>query len=116
VTGLLQTQGIYFNDLTGVIYPQKPLIFGNVMVVSKRHVEFFYAPTDAEIVEMRNIVKRIFEGFKENYNANGFNLFTNNGKSAGQHIPHVHWHILMQFDGEPYSPYDVLNGKVKEKV
>ncbi|SRR5260221_2100044 len=108
---IIKEQGIFFNDIAGVIYPQKPLIFGNVMIIPRRHVEFFDELSDEEIVEMRNLVKKLFEGFKEKHRATGFNLFTNNGKSAGQHVPHVHWHILIRFDDEKYSPYDVLNGK-----
>lgn len=112
---VIQKQRIFFNDLAGVIYPQKPLIFGNMMIIPKRHVEFFYELSDKEIIQMRNLVNSLFDGFKEKYHATGFNLFTNNGKSADQHIPHVHWHMLMRFDDEKYSPYDIMNGKVKRE-
>jgi diadenosine tetraphosphate (Ap4A) HIT family hydrolase len=112
---VIEKQGIYFNDLAGIIYPQKPTIFGNVMIIPKRHVELFHELSDGEIVEMRNLVAKLFNGFKEKYHATGFNLINNNGKSGNQHVPHVHWHILMRFDDEEYSPYDVLNGKVERE-
>jgi diadenosine tetraphosphate (Ap4A) HIT family hydrolase len=112
---VIREQGIFFNDFAGIIYPQRPTIFGNVMVIPKRHVEFFYDLSDEEIVEMKNLVEKLFMGFKEKYHATGFNLINNNGKSGNQHIPHVHWHILMRFDDEKYSPYDVLNGKIERE-
>lgn len=112
---VIEKQGIFFNDLAGIIYPQRPTIFGNVMIIPKRHVEYFYELNDKEIVEMRNLVERLFMGFKQKYHASGFNLLTNNGKSGNQHVPHVHWHVLMRSDNEEYSPYDVLNGKVERE-
>src|SRR3989344_1737814 len=109
---ILQKQSLFFNDIAGFIYPRKPVIFGHVMLVPKRHVEYFYDLTDIEIIEMRNLIKKLFEGFKNIHHATGFNLFTNNGQKADQHIPHVHWQIFMRFNNEKYSPYDVLNGKI----
>ncbi len=112
---VIKQQGIFFNDIAGIIYPQKPTIFGNVMIIPKRHVELFYELSDKEIVEMRNMLEKLFRGFKEKYHATGFNIINNNGKSGNQHVPHVHWHILMRFDTEQYSPYDVLNGKFERE-
>lgn len=108
---IIKEQQIYFNDVAGVLYPRDPVIFGNVMIIPKRHVESFYDLSDEEIIEMRNLVKKLYKGFEKHYNASGFNLITNNGKKADQHVPHVHWHSFIRSDDEPYSPYDVLNGK-----
>jgi len=112
---VIKEQGIFFNDVAGVIYPQRPTIFGNVMIIPKRHVQLFYELNDKEIIEMRNILEKLFKGFKEKYHATGFNIINNNGKSGNQHVPHVHWHVLIRFDNEKYSPYDVLNGKVERE-
>ncbi len=112
---VIKEQGIFFNDFGGIIYPQRPTVFGNVMIIPRRHVQLFYELNDKEIVEMRNLLENLFMGFKEKYHATGFNLINNNGKSGNQHVPHVHWHILMRFDDEKYSPYDVLNGKVERE-
>jgi ATP adenylyltransferase len=112
---VIAKQGIYFSDIAGIIYPQRPTIFGNVMIIPKRHVELFYELSDEEIVEMRSLVEKLFNGLKEKYNATGFNIINNNGKSGNQHVPHVHWHVLMRYDDEKYSPYDVLNGTVERE-
>ena len=39
----------------------------------------------------------------------GGNLFVNDGEEAGQHVPHVHFHMFGRSDHEPISPYKIIN-------
>ena len=114
---ILRNQLIYREGLASIIYPQKPIIFGNLMIIPNRHVERFEDLTNEEIINMSQLVKKAFSIFKREQNACGFNLFTNNGAKAGQKVPHVHWHLFFRFEKEPVSPYQILNNpKLREKI
>ncbi len=112
----LEKQVIYKSDKILVFYPRSPVIREHLMVIPERHVEDFQGLREEEVLESTMIVKRIFKAF-ENQGASGFNLFTNVGKKAGQHVPHFHWHVFIRFDNEKVSPYKILSDpKLKESI
>ena len=104
-------QMIYIDDTVMILYPRKPLIFGHVLVLPARHVEFFHELEDREIVAMKNSVTRLVIAFEKSLDLKGYNIFTNNGTQVGQSVPHIHWHIFLRSLDEIHSPYDILNGK-----
>jgi len=114
---VLRKQGIYRSSKVLVVYPRSPVIREYFMIIPTRHVEAFEGLSEKELLESAKIVNKIFLIFKKNKGASGFNLFTNVGKKAGQHIPHFHWHLFIRFDKEKMSPYKILNDStLKEKV
>lgn len=109
-------QGVIENEVARVLYPQRPVVFGNFIVITKRHVGLFTDLTDEEIVGIRDLISRLFETFRKNGKGEGFNLLNNNNKAGDQHIPHVHVHLFIRKEGE-VSPFDVLSKKIeKEKI
>lgn len=109
-------QGVVENDVARVLYPQRPVIFGNFMVITKRHVPLFTELTDEEVIGIRDLISTLFEGFRKNGRGEGFNLLNNNNKAGDQHIPHVHVHLFIRNGGE-VSPFDILSKKAeKEKI
>ena len=109
-----EKQGIIENSVARVLYPLRPVVFGNFMVITKRHVALFTELTDEEVVGIRDLISTLFEGLRKNGRGDGFNLLNNNNKAGDQHIPHVHIHVFIRREGE-VSPFDVLSKKV-EKV
>ncbi len=113
----LKRQLLYKNKLASIIYPRRPIIFSHLMIIPNRHVERFGDLTNEEIINMSQLVKKVFSIFKRQQKACGLNLFTNDGLKAGQKIPHAHWHLFFRFDKESISPYEILgNPKLKEKI
>lgn len=112
----IQKQLIYEDKVMLVIYPSSPIIFQHLMIIPKRHISYFEEMNDEEILESANLVKKIYKIFQKE-GASGFNLFTNVGKKAGQHVLHFHWHIFIRFDDEKNSPYKILNNpKLKQNL
>lgn len=109
-------QGVIENSVARVLYPLRPVIFGNFMVVTKRHVPLFTDLTNEELVGIRDLISVLFEGFRNKGRGEGFNLLNNNNKPGDQHLPHVHIHVFIRNEGD-VSPFDVLSKKVeKEKL
>ena len=99
-------QEITRNDLALAIYPHRPIIDNHVMIMPLRHVEKVEELSKEEIIAIFDMIKTISGHFK---GITGFNLFTNNGKSAGQNVPHIHFHIFGRSESEEISPYTILN-------
>ncbi len=71
-----------------------PKLKGHSLVISKKHYETFLDMPSEIYEELLKVCKKTASKIVEEVGADGFNLIVNNGKVAGQIIPHVHWHIL----------------------
>ena len=79
------------------IYPANP---GHALVVTKAHYQNV-AETPAEIFNaMAAVGKKLAPLIIAALGMEGFNLFLNDGRSAGQLIEHVHMHIIPRKMGD----------------
>jgi len=109
-------QEIIRGDRIRVIYPQSPTIEENLLLVPIRHVERFEQLSNEEMIELFQVIKKVNKCFNKLYKTTGFNLFVNDGKEAGQHIPHIHFHFFGRLANEKISPFKVLNGQGSYKI
>lgn len=113
----INKQIIFQNNLVIVLYPLRPTIPENVMVIPARHAQALADLSEEEVLEINKVINNIYACFKAKKNATGFNIFANVGVKAGQHIPHFHWHIFIRFDDEKISPYKIMNDpSLKEEI
>lgn len=104
-----QFQEALRNALVRLIYPLAPFIRPYVFLIPVRHVERFADLQPAESVALFDAAKAVNRGFADLYGATAMNLFTNDGVAAGQSAPHVHFHLFGRYEGEPASPFAILN-------
>ncbi len=104
-------QEIVVSGSVRVLYPRKPIISANVMIMPVRCVEHIQDLSDDEIKDMFSIVKKLFLSFKDIYGITGYNFFANDGRVAGQHVPHMHFHFYGRSEDEAVDPFDVLGDK-----
>jgi diadenosine tetraphosphate (Ap4A) HIT family hydrolase len=95
--------------LTKVIYPRKPVVEPAVMIMPIRHCENIHELTAEEQLDIFVVIDKIQKIFVSIYKIEGYNLFVNNGVLAGQHIPHVHFHLFGRVVNEAISPFAILN-------
>ena|SRR3989344_7014347 len=93
-----------------VIQSRRPIAPGHIMIIPKRHINSL-ALTSAELEELFKTAQKFFDVFKKSFNASGINLFTNIGQSAGQQIPHLHFHLISRTSDEKISPFTLINDK-----
>ena len=108
---VIESQKISENELSCALLPLKPVIIGHVLIIPKRHVAFFTDMSSEELNKVQALIKKIFWIYKEHLGMTGFNLMSNNGKVAGQHIPHAHVHMFLRKPDEKASPFDILSKK-----
>jgi ATP adenylyltransferase len=78
-----------------------PYTSGHLMVAPFRHVGNIALLTDAELLEINQLVAAATRWIQAAYNPQGFNIGVNMGSAAGAGIPdHVHWHIVPRWAGD----------------
>lgn len=110
---VLKKQEIYKSELSSILMPNNPIYFGHFIIIPNAHRKRFLDLQDSELVSMKDTLGVLYSIMREKYSAKGYNVFTNNGKIAGQSVMHNHWHVFIRFPDEKISPFDILNGNVK---
>lgn len=94
IRGELPSYKLYEDAHALAILDINPITRGHTLLLSKSHyettkdtpVEVLTALTQASYP----VIKAVLAAVK----AEGYNILINNHKSAGQQIPHLHWHII----------------------
>jgi histidine triad (HIT) family protein len=95
-----------------IIYPRRPVITEHVILLPARHVASATGLNSAESNDVFAAVRHVKKVFNELSGKTAFNLLENDGVEAGQHVPHVHFHIFGRSSGEVVSPYEIMNKKL----
>ena len=100
--------------LSAAIVNLRPIVPGHVLVISTRVVPHLSDLTEEEYVDLWQTVRKVqtmlakksFEAAAtaatgdDNASAPAFNVAVQDGRSAGQSVPHVHVHILPRMSGD----------------
>ena len=112
----IEKQEIAVVGTVRILYPRRPVIPMNALIVPVRCVEHLQELTEDEILDVFSAVKKLNSSFNDLYGTTAYNLFVNDGVSAGQHIPHVHFHFYGRSENEEINPFDILNDKARYKA
>ena len=96
VAGKIPATFILQNDYLVVFKDRSPRAPVHFLIVPKKHLSAMHALSDAD-QELGWQLVRAARELAEKYgnpSDHGFNLMANNGASAGQEVPHLHWHFL----------------------
>jgi histidine triad (HIT) family protein len=70
---------------------------GAALVIPRRHVETILDATDAELAAISQLARKLARAAHGAFGATGANVFQNNGIKAGQHVPHMHTHVVPRY-------------------
>ncbi|WWC68821.1 uncharacterized protein I206_102756 [Kwoniella pini CBS 10737] len=105
-------QVFYTTPLSIGIVNLKPLLPGHVLILPKRIVPRLSDLNSIEISDLFLTVQKVGKGLEKYYKAQSLTISLQDGKSAGQSVPHVHVHILprhsIDFNGENDKIYPLL--------
>ncbi len=93
-------QILYEDEFSIAILDIKPIHFGHTLVIPKKHcTSFLDVPQESyqSILTTASIVTR---ALVKVYNLEGYNLFSNNGRCAGQSVFHFHLHITPRYSND----------------
>jgi bis(5'-adenosyl)-triphosphatase len=88
------------SKLSSAIVNLRPIVPGHVLVIPTRVVPLLKDLTDEEYNDMWKTVRLVQNMLTQKYGSDAFNVAVQDGKAAGQSVPHVHVHILPRKEGD----------------
>jgi histidine triad (HIT) family protein len=96
----IKERTIVKNDLAWAFPTNIPITPGHTLVCPVRHAEKFEDLTKKEKEAIFDLATKIKIALKELFGAEGFHEVWNEGKIAGQSVPHFHLHIVPRKQGD----------------
>ena len=97
IRGRSRAEVIFENERIISILDINPIHFGHALVIPKRHCETFVDVPDEDLSELIRIAKCVSRSIMDILKPEGFNIFSNNGKAAGQSVFHFHLHVTPRY-------------------
>jgi histidine triad (HIT) family protein len=121
-----EAEVIFENENFVAFLDINPVNYGHTLVVPKKHFDnFLTIPTD-DLSELTKITQYLAGAVKRALKADGFNIISNNGNSAGQSVFHFHYHIIPRYENDFHmrprtieykqSEIEIYRDKIKESV
>jgi len=93
-----------------------PVTKFHTLLVPKRHVSSFFKLTIEEQQDCLLLLQTIKESLSKSDNTiSGFNVGINDGKDAGQTIPHCHIHLIPRRKGDVKNPRGGVRHVIPDK-
>lgn len=87
-------QAFYHSSLSYAIVNLRPIVPGHVLVIPTRPVPRLTDLNESELSSLIGSVQRVGTVIERAYGADGLTIACQDGKAAGQSVPHVHFHVL----------------------
>lgn len=100
IAGSIPSYKIYEDEYCLVILDINPIRKGHCLVISKKSVDTITKLDNKELCAIINAVAKIDSRLREKLGADAINIIVNDGKDAGQEVPHVHFHVVPRYSGD----------------
>lgn len=91
---------LYRTERVVAILDINPIHFGHVLVIPRTHAATFLEVPESELPELIHTVQVVSRAVVASLSPPGFNIFSNNGKAAGQSVFHFHFHITPRYEDD----------------
>jgi histidine triad (HIT) family protein len=91
---------VYEDEETLAFMDIGPIIKGHTLVIPKTCCETVTETPDELLAKLMLVSKRIAAAQIKGLGADGVNIIQNNGRAAGQLVPHIHFHVIPRFEGD----------------
>ncbi len=78
----------------------RPIHWGHALVIPKIHCVDFLSVPEESFHDVMRAAQLVARAIVKTYNLEGFNVFSNNGRIAGQSVFHFHLHIVPRYPGD----------------
>lgn len=96
----IKAREIVGNDLAWVFPTNIPITPGHVLIAPRRCVAKMEDMTAAEREAIETLRVQVIGALSKSFGATGFNFAWNDGKLAGQSVPHFHLHVVPRKEGD----------------
>ena len=74
-----------------------PIHHGHALVIPKSHCADFLSVPEGDLHEVLRVTQIVARAIVRSLNLDGFNIFSNNGRIAGQSVFHFHMHVTPRY-------------------
>lgn len=92
------------DDLAFAVRDTFPVSPGHTLLITRRHVASFFEITDAERTSILQLLATEKQRVDQEFKPDGYNVGINDGRAAGQTIPHLHVHLIPRYQGDQADP------------
>lgn len=92
---------LYRGKTAFVMLNAYPYTSGHLLIAPYRQTNDLPSMTDAELLEIHQLLAKSVKWLQIAYNPQGFNIGVNIGSASGAGIPiHLHWHVVPRWSGD----------------
>ena len=93
-------QVLYRSERVVAILDINPIHYGHVLIIPRTHAATFVNVPEDELPELIHALQIVSRAIVEAFQPQGFNIFSNNGKAAGQSVFHFHFHVTPRYEDD----------------
>ena len=117
VAGQIPVTKIYEDEVVLVFLDIGPISDGHTLVIPKQHFEKLHDCPSEFLGRVGSRLGKIAGAVTAAMNSDGYNVLCNNSRAAGQHIEHLHFHIIPRNTGDgllgQWPAYEYEQGKIE---
>ncbi len=98
VAGEIPAEVLFANDHVVTILDINPIHYGHALVIPRKHVRDFLQLETQCYAPLLQAAKIVSAALVDALKLEGYNLFSNNGRIAGQSVFHFHLHITPRYE------------------
>lgn len=91
---------LYENEKVIAILDINPIHYGHALVIPKTHCPDFLHVRESDLHDVLRVTQNVARAIVKTFDLEGFNIFSNNGKIAGQSVFHFHMHITPRYPND----------------
>jgi histidine triad (HIT) family protein len=93
----LPAEVLYEDDIVIAILDINPIHYGHALVIPKAHCLDFLHVRESDLHSVLHVTQMVARAIVTSLKLEGFNIFSNNGKIAGQSVFHFHMHVTPRY-------------------
>ncbi len=100
IRGEVNAEILYENEYALSILDINPIHYGHALIFPKQHSETFLTIEDQYLTGLVKATQVVSKAIVNAFQPDGFNIFSNNGKAAGQSVFHFHFHVTPRYNDD----------------
>ena len=97
VTREFPAEILWEDDRVMAILDINPIHYGHALVIPKGHARDLLTLNEDDLRAVMSATQKVARALVEGLGLEGFNIFSNNGKIAGQSVFHFHMHVTPRY-------------------
>jgi histidine triad (HIT) family protein len=92
---------VYRDQHVVAFFPTEPAVLGHTLLIPRRHLSTIWEVDDELACVLGQASVKLAHAVRRAMLPEGLNIIQSNGSAATQTVPHVHFHIVPRWIGDP---------------